>query len=71
MFSQAPRTAAMHFRRLMIFALAVVFLAGPARAQDAPAPPGGREGVKLEQPVWITEGGPVVLSDCPLEDDYA
>ncbi len=32
---------------------------------------GGREGVKLEQPVWITEGGPVVLSDYPLEDDYA
>jgi Xaa-Pro aminopeptidase len=32
---------------------------------------GGREGVKLEQPVWITEAGPVVLSDSPLEDDYA
>jgi Xaa-Pro aminopeptidase len=31
---------------------------------------GGREGVKLEQPVWITEAGPVVLSDDPLEDDY-
>ncbi len=32
---------------------------------------GGREGVKLEQPVWITADGPVVLSDYPLEDDYA
>jgi len=32
---------------------------------------GGREGVKLEQPVWITEAGPVVLSDDPLEDGYA
>jgi hypothetical protein len=32
---------------------------------------GGREGVKLEQPVWITEAGPLVLSDDPLEDDYA
>lgn len=32
---------------------------------------GGAEGVKLEQPVWITADGPVVLSDCPLEDDYA
>ncbi|MDX1576682.1 MAG: M24 family metallopeptidase, partial [Kiloniellales bacterium] len=31
---------------------------------------GGREGVKLEQPVWITEAGPVVLADDPLEDDY-
>ncbi len=30
----------MHFRRLMIFALAVLFLASPALAQDAPAPPG-------------------------------
>lgn len=32
---------------------------------------GGREGVKLEQPVWITADGPVLLSDYPLEDDYA
>ena len=32
---------------------------------------GGAQGVKLEQPVWITESGPVVLSDYPLEDDYA
>ena len=32
---------------------------------------GGREGVKLEQPVWITADGPVVLADDPLEDDYA
>ncbi len=32
---------------------------------------GGHEGVKLEQPVWITAAGPVVLSDHPLEDDYA
>lgn len=31
---------------------------------------GGREGVKLEQPVWITMDGPVVLSDYPLEDSY-
>lgn len=31
----------------------------------------GREGVKLEQPVWITADGPVLLSDYPLEDDYA
>ena len=30
---------------------------------------GGREGVKLEQPVWISPDGPVVLSDYPLEDD--
>lgn len=29
----------------------------------------GREGVKLEQPVWIRANGPVVLSDFPLEDD--
>ena len=27
--------------------------------------------VKLEQPVWITADGPVVLSDDPLEDGYA
>lgn len=32
---------------------------------------GGAEGVKLEQPVWITAGGPVLLSDYPLEDSYA
>lgn len=32
---------------------------------------GGHEGVKLEQPVWITEDGPVLLCDYPLEDDYA
>ena len=32
---------------------------------------GGREGVKLEQPVWITAHGPVLLSDYPLEDSYA
>ncbi len=32
---------------------------------------GGPEGVKLEQPVWITAGGPVLLSDYPLEDSYA
>ena len=29
----------------------------------------GREGVKLEQPVWISTDGPVVLSDFPFEDD--
>ena len=28
----------------------------------------GYEGVKLEQPVWISANGPVVLSDFPLED---
>ena len=32
---------------------------------------GGAEGVKLEQPVWITAEGPLLLSDYPLEDDYA
>ena len=32
---------------------------------------GGQEGVKLEQPVWITAEGPVLLSDYPLEDDWA
>ncbi len=32
---------------------------------------GGREGVKLEQPVWISEDGPVVLATTPLEDDFA
>jgi Xaa-Pro aminopeptidase len=31
---------------------------------------GGAEGVKLEQPVWITAQGPVLLSDYPLEDSY-
>ncbi|QEX15288.1 peptidase M24 [Hypericibacter terrae] len=31
---------------------------------------GGAEGVKLEQPVWITADGPLLLSDTPLEDDY-
>ena len=30
---------------------------------------GGREGVKLEQPVWISGDGPVVLADFPLEDE--
>ena len=32
---------------------------------------GGNEGVKLEQPVWLSSDGPVVLSDFPLEDSYA
>lgn len=32
---------------------------------------GGHQGVKLEQPVWITAEGPIILSDYPLEDDYA
>ncbi|QEX20667.1 peptidase M24 [Hypericibacter adhaerens] len=31
---------------------------------------GGPEGVKLEQPVWITAEGPLLLSDYPLEDGY-
>ncbi len=31
----------------------------------------GCEGVKLEQPVWISANGPVVLSDFPLEDDLS
>ena len=31
---------------------------------------GGREGVKLEQPVWLSGDGPVVLSDYPFEMDY-
>ena len=31
---------------------------------------GGAEGVKLEQPVWISERGPVALSDYPFELDY-
>ncbi len=29
---------------------------------------GGKEGVKLEQPVWIRTDGPIVLADFPLED---
>ena len=32
---------------------------------------GGYDGVKLEQPVWITRDGPVGLSEYPLEDAYA
>lgn len=32
---------------------------------------GGAEGVKLEEPVLITEGAPVVLSSFPLEDSFA
>ena len=32
---------------------------------------GGREGVKLEQPVWISADGPILLSDYPLEDGFA
>jgi len=32
---------------------------------------GGHEGVKLEQPVWLTDEGPVCLSGYPLEDNYA
>jgi Xaa-Pro dipeptidase len=31
---------------------------------------GSPEGVKLEQPIWITAEGPLLLSDHPLEDDY-
>ena len=31
---------------------------------------GGREGVKLEQPVWLGADGPVELSDYPFELDY-
>ncbi len=31
---------------------------------------GGDEGVKLEQPVLITQAGPVPLSNCPFEEDY-
>jgi Xaa-Pro aminopeptidase len=30
----------------------------------------GKEGVKLEQPVWIRESGPELLSEFPLEQDY-
>ena len=29
----------------------------------------GYEGVKLEQPVWISANGPVELSDFPYEDN--
>jgi Xaa-Pro aminopeptidase len=32
---------------------------------------GGREGVKLEQPVWITADGPVVLAEAALEEELA
>ncbi len=31
---------------------------------------GGREGVKLEQPVWLSADGPVVLAEYPFELDY-
>ena len=31
---------------------------------------GGHEGVKLEQPVWLSADGPVVLSEYPFEMDY-
>jgi Xaa-Pro aminopeptidase len=31
---------------------------------------GGHEGVKLEQPVWLSAEGPVLLSDYPFELDY-
>ena len=31
---------------------------------------GGEQGVKLEQPVWISREGPVLLSSYPLELDY-
>ena len=30
----------------------------------------GREGVKLEHPVWLSDAGPVVLSQYPFELDY-
>ena len=30
----------------------------------------GCQGVKLEQPVWLTADGPILLSDYPLEDSY-
>ncbi len=29
---------------------------------------GAKEGVKLEQPIWIKSDGPELLSDFPLED---
>ena len=31
---------------------------------------GGREGVKLEQPVWLTADGPLPLAEFPFELDY-
>jgi Xaa-Pro dipeptidase len=31
---------------------------------------GGNEGVKLEQPVWLSADGPVILSGYPFEMDY-
>jgi Xaa-Pro dipeptidase len=31
---------------------------------------GGHEGVKLEQPIWLSADGPVVLSEYPFELDY-
>ncbi len=31
---------------------------------------GGHEGIKLEQPVWLSADGPVVLSEYPFELDY-
>ena len=31
---------------------------------------GGHEGVKLEQPVWLSKDGPVLLSEYPFELDY-
>ena len=31
---------------------------------------GGHEGVKLEQPVWLSNDGPVLLSEYPFELDY-
>ena len=31
---------------------------------------GGHEGVKLEQPVWLSADGPVILSEYPFELDY-
>ena len=30
----------------------------------------GSQGVKLEQPAWITAEGPVILSEYPLEKDF-
>ena len=31
---------------------------------------GAKEGVKMEQPIWIKSDGPELLSDFPLEDTY-
>jgi Xaa-Pro dipeptidase len=31
----------------------------------------GQQGVKLEQPVWISADGPILLCDYPLEDHFA